>query len=250
MVRTLVLFLLIISGISSLSATDELSTQISTFNEEVKNTLTPNYTNNCGPLAETKAKVATGLYKTSTVFSKLNKKTLELSVLSETQARDVFKKLKNDPENSFEYPLDGCYARAHRMAMQMDDMGINSGKAFIEGDNIVIDTKIGTIDWSYHVASLVIIKVGNKLVPSVFDPSLFDKPVSYEDWKARILKRPESSFRSEYFTKKFNIDPDSRYEDRTDYNADEVQVSKDDNLKNKKLFLGLKAMYPNDKMYQ
>lgn len=246
MVRTLVLFLLIISGLTSLHATDELSTQIANFNDEVKHTLNPEYINNCASI-ESKNKIyAPSTFEKSKVYSKLNKKNIELSVLSEAHAREVFNELKNDPENSFEYPLDGCYARAHRMAMQMDKMGITSGKAFIEGDNIVIDTKIGTIEWSYHVASLVMIKVGNKLVPSVLDPALFDKPVSYEEWKKRIFKRPESNFRSEYFTKKFNMDPDSRYEDRTAYDAKEIEDTKDDLRKYKITYEGLKALYPED----
>jgi len=246
MVRTLVLFLLIISGISSIFANDELSTQITTFNDEVKNALTPDYTNNCPPLEIHSKTFAPNSLKISTVKSKLNKKTVELSVLSEAQALEVFNELKNDKDNSFEYPLEGCYARAHRMATQMDKMGIVSGKAFIEGDNIVIDTSIGTIEWGYHVASLVMIKVGKKLVPSVFDPAIFDRPVSYAEWKKRILKRPESKFTKEYFTKRFNLDPTSVNANRTDYDAQEVKDATDDRRKFKIIYQGLKSMYPDD----
>lgn len=241
MVRTLVLFLLIVSTISSLYATDGLPTQIATINEEVKNALTPNYINNCAPI-----EAQTRILEKSTVYSKLNKKTIKLSVLSEAHAKEVFNKLKNDADNSFEYPLEGCYARAHRMAMQMDQMGIVSGKAFIEGDNLVVDTSFGEVEWSYHVTSLVIIKVGNKLVPSVIDPAMFEKPVSYDEWKARILKRPESKFVSEYFTKKFNMDPDTRHEDLTSYDPIEIEVSKEAIRKYKIAYQVLKVMYPDD----
>lgn len=241
MIRILLVFLLIFSHTSSLFAKDLLTTHIGRFNDTVKKVGTLDYKATCSSLTPDSK------YKTSksTVYSKLNKKTIELTVLSEQYAQEVFKTLQQDDENSFNYPLDGCYARAARMATNMDEMGIISGKAFIEGD-LLVETSLGEANWSYHVASLVLVKIKNKLVPTVFDPSLFDRPVSYTEWKALILKKKGSKLLSEYFTKRFNYDPDSRYDDMEAYLEDQLEDMKDTTRKNRIIGEGLKSMYGDE----
>ena len=241
MVRILVLCLIIFSNISSLQAKNPLASQIKNFNETVKKVGTLDYAGACSSLAPTTSYRA----EQSTVYSKFNKKTIELTVLSESYAKEVFNTLKQDEENSFNYPLDGCYARAAKMATNMDEMGIVSGKAFIEGD-LLVDTTQGEANWSYHVASLVLVKVKNKLVPTVFDPSLFDKPVSYTEWKALILKKKGSKLQSEYFTKRFNYDPDSRYDDMEAYQEDQLEDMRDTTRKNRIIGEGLQSMYGDE----
>lgn len=241
MVRNLLLFLLIFINISSLQAKDPLTTQIGSFNEVVKKAGTLDYAVTCSSLTPT-SKYST---EKSSVYSKFNKKTIELTVISEQYAQDVFNTLKQDEENSFNYPLDGCYARAMKMATSMEDMGIISGKAFIEGD-LLVDTSQGEANWSYHVASLVLVKRKNKLIPTVFDPSLFDKPVSFEEWKALILKKKGSKLTSEYFTKRFNYDPDSRYDDMESYQEDQLEDMKDALRKNRLIGEGLQSMYGDE----
>lgn len=218
MLRNLVLFLLLCLNFSSLLANDLLKNQIKTFNAEVKKVGVPNYNTQCAQDTET-------LYPTSTVYSARNKKSVELSVLTPEFASEVFNILKDDVDNSFNYPFDGCYARAHKMAMMMDDLGIISGKAFAEGI-FHVETKVGQIDWSYHVASLVLVKKNGKLIPTVMDPSLFDQPVSFEEWKKALTKKPSSSIKSEYFTRRFNYDPESRHTTLTEYNPEEVEDMK------------------------
>lgn len=244
MIRTLVLCLLISLNLSSLQAKDKLSSHISTFNDVVKKAGTVDYNKNCTSINSSNSTAKYSLEK-STITSKLNKKTIELSVLSEKYAQEVFNTLKNDEENSFNYPLDGCYARAAKMAMDMDNMGIISGKAFVEGD-LLVDTKLGEANWSYHVASLVFVKVKNKLVPTVLDPSLFDKPVSYDQWKSRLLAKKGSKFQSEYFTKRFNYDPDSRYDDMESYQDDQVEDMKEAIRKNRTTGEVLQSMYGDE----
>lgn len=226
MVRTFVLALLFILSVSSLSAKDNLSSQIATFNETVKNVGTVDYQKNCTTLSSpTTTKTFSYSRPKDKVYSKLNNKTIELSVLTEKEAKEIFDTLKADEDNSFNYPLDGCYARAHMMASKMDDLGIVSGKAFVEGD-LFVPTKMGEAEWSYHVASLLMVKIKGKNVPTIFDPAMFDKPVSYEVWKKKLLADKRAKFQSEYFTKRFNYDPDSRYEDMEDYLEDQVEDMK------------------------
>ena len=221
MLRTLILSLLIALSISSLPAKDKLTSHIQNYQAVAKKAGSLDYANNCN---STIPEISYRPEKSS-VYSALNKKTVELSVLSEKDAKELFKTLKDDEENSFNYPLEGCYARAHLMATRMDEMGIVSGKAFIEGD-LYVNTKLGLASWSYHVASLILVKVKGKNVPTVIDPSIFDKPVSYDVWKAKLLKNKNAKLQSEYFTRRYNYDPDSRYEEMEGYLEDQIEDMK------------------------
>ena len=154
MIRSFFLALLLILNFHTLWANDDLTNQLRSFSKEVKSSGALNFSENCSSCEQSQS-------QTETIYSKYNKKSIELSVLSMNQAMDVFKALKNSEDIPFIYPMDGCYARAHQMAMLMDDMGIVSGKAFVEGD-LFANTKYGEVNWSYHVASLVLVKQNGK----------------------------------------------------------------------------------------
>ena len=241
MLRKLILFLLVAISITSLHAKDKLKGQISTFNDSVKKTGTLDYVNNCASCASINSK-STFSREKSSVYSALNKKKIELTVLSEEEASQVFKTLKDDEDNSFNFPLDGCYARAHLMASRMDDMGIISGKAFVEG-NLYVDTTIGEAHWSYHVASLVLVKVNGVNVPTVIDPGMFDKPVSFEVWKKKLLSDKRASLKQEFYTSRFNYDPSSLNNDMEDYLEDEVQDMKEATRSNRVIGEVMERLY-------
>lgn len=226
MIRSFLITVLLVLNFQTLLANDELSLQLGTFNKNVATAGAVNYLENC-------SKCGPELNQTSSLYSPKNKKSVELSVLSPERALDVFNKLKNDEDIPFIYPMDGCYARAHKMAMVMDEMGIISGKAFLEG-NLFVDTKYGEAGWSYHVASLVMIKKNGKLIPTIIDPGLFDKPVPYEEWKNLLLKKPHAKYENEYFTKRFNYDPDSRHDNLTDYREEEIDNMNETNRMNRR----------------
>jgi len=225
MIRSL-LAILLIFNFQSLWANDDLTNQLKSFSKNVSSAGTINNTENCSSCEQS-------LSQTETIYSKHNKKSIELSVLSEKQALDIFKMLKINEDVPLIYPMDGCYARAHQMAMLIDDMGLVSGKAFIEG-NLYADTKYGEVNWSYHVASLILVKKNNKAVPMVIDPGLFDKPVPYKTWKALLLKNPKAKLGSEYFTKRFNYDPETRHVDMKDYAEEDIENMKETNRSNRR----------------
>lgn len=241
MLRKLILFLLVALSITSLQAKDKLKTHISTFNDSVKMAGTLDYVNNCASCASTNSK-STFSREKSSVYSALNKKKIELTVLSEQEASQVFKKLKDDEDNSFNFPLDGCYARAHLMASRMDDMGIISGKAFVEG-SLYVDTTIGEAHWSYHVASLVLVKVNGINVPTVIDPGMFDKPVSFEVWKKKLLSDKRAYFKQEFFTSRFNYDPGSLHNNMNDYLEEDVQDMKEATRSNRVIGEVMERLY-------
>jgi hypothetical protein len=227
MLKSLILIFIISLNYSNAIADDSFNNALKSIQSQIKKSGSIDYKANCGQCQQSEA-------QTTSVYSSLNKKSVELSVLSEERANEVFNKLKNDEEIPFDYPLDGCYARAHKMALDMDDMGIISGKAFIEGD-MYVDTKMTEAEWSYHVASLIMVKKNGKNIPTIIDPVLFDHPVSYDEWKGLLLKNPKSKKTSEYFTKRFNYDPDSRHSDLYNYSEDDLDNMNQTNRGNARL---------------
>lgn len=220
MVKVLLLWALVFSSLAQASsANKEFAAKLRSFEKTAKTAGSPPTNGYCQPLAHPNE-------TTTSIYSAHNRKQIELTVLSAERAQEVFSILAKDEENSFNFPMDGCYARAHRMAQLMDEMDIVSGKAFIEG-NLYVDSKEVEIGWSYHVASLIAVKKNGKIIPTVIDPVLFNRPVPYTEWKAKLLAKPKSKLVSEYFTKRFNYDPDSRHDDMSDYLEDDIENMKD-----------------------
>ena len=92
----------------------------------------------------------------------------------------------------------------------MEQKGIICGKAFVEGKLKVDSAEFGEIEWRYHVAPIVMVKVNGKNVPYVIDPSIFDKPVPYTEWKGKMTSKSGTTASSEYFTNRFAYDPDDK----------------------------------------
>lgn len=84
---------------------------------------------------------------------------------------------------TFLYPDDGCYARAHEMCRLIGPS--RTGKAWIYG-SLVARTRNHPdchVNWRYHVAPTVPVKLGAAVIPHILDPSLFAKPVPIATWK-------------------------------------------------------------------
>jgi hypothetical protein len=110
--------------------------------------------------------------------------------LSQADAAQLFGDLAAQPQIPFDYPRDGCYARAHEMCRIMQERGIDCGKAWIyasPGNSLRVEgTSMGTVEWRYHVAPVVNVKGADGVTrPMVVDPSMFDKPVTVDEWKGK-----------------------------------------------------------------
>lgn len=131
---------------------------------------------------------------------------ISVSVIDEAKAQQLFRDfLANPPDIPFRYPQDGCYARATEMARIAEKENIQMAKIFAEGLLIAkMDyPKLPAVSWGWHVAPMVYVKKKSGLiVKMVFDPSLFDKPVSEEEW----LKRMESTDDSKGYVLQGKID--------------------------------------------
>ena len=107
-----------------------------------------------------------------------------------TQVRKVFNYLKDQSCNDyytpevypcipFQFKLDGCYARAHKMKDAMEnEFGKTCDKIFVYG---WLKNGCGS-GWRYHVAPVVY--VGS--TKYVIDPSLRNYPLSVSSWKNKM----------------------------------------------------------------
>jgi hypothetical protein len=80
----------------------------------------------------------------------------------------------------FQYRVDGCYARALYMSMELASNQLESNALFVfapPGQSLVV----GSVQWGYHVAPMI--EVGSdpsSLVPMVVDPSMSSVPLTQQ----------------------------------------------------------------------
>ncbi|QDK43130.1 hypothetical protein DOM21_17050 [Bacteriovorax stolpii] len=104
------------------------------------------------------------------------------------RASELFKKAQKMDDIAWKYKPDGCYARAHLMARRFEEEGVRVDKVWIKGDLYVPGTE-PLIQWNFHVAPIVYVKnAKGETQKMVIDPSLFDKPVTVEEWDNKMSK--------------------------------------------------------------
>lgn len=118
---------------------------------------------------------------------------IDVSVIDLAKANELFREFKQNPNIAFKYPIDGCYARATEMAAMAEGQDISMGKVYAEGKLQVkiANKKHPVVQWGWHVAPVVFVEQPDgKTELMVFDPSLFDRPVTVEEWKNVMLYEP------------------------------------------------------------
>lgn len=117
--------------------------------------------------------------------------TVKIAVLDPQKAASLFKEFTRHAEIPFKYPIDGCYARATAMAQIAEKDNIQLGKVYAQGFLQVKNEgseKYPYVQWGWHVAPVAYVKLRNgKTELTVFDPSLFPKPVTVEEWKQKMM---------------------------------------------------------------
>ncbi|HJV90508.1 MAG TPA: protein-glutamine glutaminase family protein [Holophagaceae bacterium] len=141
---------------------------------------------------------------------------IKVSVVEEAIALEVFRELAAREDIPYPAP-DGSFARAHKMVRILDDRAITAAKAWIVGSLYVDSTRFGELGFTYHVAPLIWVKAGKAVRLEVLDPSLFDKPVPYETWKAKLLAKPKAELKEAFFTTRFVYVPEERKTTGDDY---------------------------------
>jgi hypothetical protein len=92
----------------------------------------------------------------------------------------------------FQYVRDGCYARAHKMRWIITTKYrycVDKVFSFAVNGNDTLAVQANKwggccVEWWYHVAPLVRVKLGPYVLLLVIDPGMFDKPVLLTSWLA------------------------------------------------------------------
>ena len=137
--------------------------------------------------------------------------------LTEKEASQLFQTLKANKNIPFDYPVDCCYSRAHSMCRTMENKGIDCQKLWYfdqdwgkdgasnslsphkpDGSAVSFpDVTTGVskpVTWVYHVAPTVKVKKADGTIQDmVMDPSLADRPLTKDEWKA-IQGTPKGAY--------------------------------------------------------
>jgi hypothetical protein len=149
--------------------------------------------------------------------------------VSKTYAQQVFDQMSATicapltapaPCIPFNYPTDGCWARAHEMVRLMKAMGLKPKKVWIQGWPLNAATKNDpdcSVTWGWHVAPTLCVRQGNFRFlwgeQMVIDPSLFTTPVTKAQWKA-VQNNPSATLTDtdgDYYWWTANIPDDPGY---------------------------------------
>ncbi|MGE5086746.1 MAG: protein-glutamine glutaminase family protein [Bacillota bacterium] len=137
--------------------------------------------------------------------------TIPISVVKEEELNKIFSDLAKDPQYAFDAVENGCWARAHIMARELEKRGIRVGKIFAEGVLTVQTPKaldgVGVV-WSYHVAPIIAVETKSGVELRVIDPALFDHAVPVKTWTDKML--PSKDFKERvklYMTDRFVLNP-------------------------------------------
>jgi len=144
---------------------------------------------------------------------------LNLSVINENQAQQIFNILANKKYIPYGYAKMGCEARAHEMARIMDEMCLKTAKAFLIGK---ISYK--SISWAHHVAPILLVNKDGVTKPYIFDPSVFDEAVPLSDWSEKL-----KSFLGHYnlaITNQYVYRPEDINNELTDYRIRDLVKTK------------------------
>ena len=105
-------------------------------------------------------------------------------------ATRLFDAMARQNDIAFHYVSDGCYARAYLMVVRLQKMGAQPARVWAfptSGGKFRVRTSLvkqGFVDWDYHVAPVISVTVRGKATNMVVDPSLFQRPVTTEEWSA------------------------------------------------------------------
>lgn len=148
-----------------------------------------------------------------------SQKTIHPTVLSESQAAELFSEFQAKEYIPFNYPIKGCESRAMEMVRIADKKKISMAKIFVEGDLRVRteDKRYDPVEWDWHVAPVAPVEVNGKQVLMVFDPSLFKRPVPVEEFlqavQAEVPEKSKPEVRKVYYGSKYQYKP-TKYEKR------------------------------------
>lgn len=114
-------------------------------------------------------------------------------------AEAFFSSVRRQPHIPFQFPADGCWARAHETCRLIEEHFDSNPEVVVAKIWNFGDFRVKTdnnphcaVDWRYHVAPVV--KAGTELL--VIDPSLFERLATIDEW----LDKQSKNLRDFVFT--------------------------------------------------
>lgn len=115
--------------------------------------------------------------------------------MTNSDAKNLFSSFLNHPKLIWGANNSGCEAKADLMAEIASEKGYEVSKIWVRpqgaADTFLVplnNAETETTAWNYHVAILVKVKDGPRSEIKVMDPSLFQNPVSLNEWTERVSK--------------------------------------------------------------
>lgn len=118
----------------------------------------------------------------------------EVGALDGQKAFAFFAQFRSQEDLAFHAPHDGCYARCHLMSTRLRQMGVQVRRVWaFPPTKTRLHAKTtrassGAVEWDWHVAPLVPLRIGDQVEWLVFDPCLFTRPIRMEDWQKAMRK--------------------------------------------------------------
>lgn len=132
-----------------------------------------------------------------------------LSILSKQESQEIFNILRgHDDDIVYSEYGTGCESRAYAMNLIMDQMCINSAKAFIESPTIQLEDH--NWSWYYHVAPIILVKIDKKITPYIIDPSIFETPVPLTKWVNKLREQHAQNKYDITLTNKYTLFPSEK----------------------------------------
>lgn len=113
---------------------------------------------------------------------------LTTSTVSYEKALQLFDLFVSQENIPFGYTYDGCYARATAMTLLAESRGIDMAKLYVEGQlNAQAYYSEAQTQWAWHVVPVMEVEMpdGHHEI-LVFDPSLFDRPVTIKEFEKGV----------------------------------------------------------------
>ncbi len=155
------------------------------------------------------------------------KNQIEISSISISYMQVLFEALTRTYSIPFRYPDDGCFARAHKTALLLEDLGIVTAKSFIIGDLKLYtnDSPKGFVNWWYHVAPIVHIKEIDDVM--IFDPTSSKEPLTKAEWVEKLTSHKYGSVDKTFETERYTYRPEDADKNLKEYQKADILYMKD-----------------------
>lgn len=117
------------------------------------------------------------------------------NTVSKKQAEALFTFFSQHPLFNWKSSHNGCEGRADAICVLLDKWNIPNYKAWAFG-GAYLKNHIGNLkqNWKYHVAPVLSVQEGDKIIDYVIDPSTSDSLKEVEEWAGAITQIPHSYY--------------------------------------------------------